>query len=203
MSKPKILDIGFKVFEPLLWKIKIPTEDIPLSILDDNLDIPYREQEGTDDRNLSPRLFLQNPAQEPTHLNLVEQADLAYPICLYRYQEQRIILDGVHRFVKAHLMKQKNITVKFLTKEDIFSVGAEQEEPLFLLASSPFLYSQKELESNLSCDFLDELKKKNHYLSRLYCAFLVKHKFRLQEKQLIQANLNHQRGNHFFSASYS
>ena len=60
MPLPEILNIGFKTDEAKLWAIDIPVEEIDISEIDHNLDIPYLEQEGTDDWNLTPRMLIEN-----------------------------------------------------------------------------------------------------------------------------------------------
>ena len=117
MSLPSILNIWFKIDEPKLWTIDIPIEEILLSELDNNLDILYREQEGTDDWNLSPRMFLANIEKEMYHAGEVNKADIQYPIEVYFHQWQRIILDGVHRFAKHHLLWLKTINVRKISPE--------------------------------------------------------------------------------------
>lgn len=101
MPLPKILDIGFKTDEPKLRKVELPIEEILLSEIENNMDIPYREQEGTDDRNLTPRMCIENFEKEIWHAKKILEADLKYPIELYFHKDQRIILDGVHRYTKA------------------------------------------------------------------------------------------------------
>lgn len=112
MPLPKILNTGFKIDEPKLWAIKIPVTEIPLPDLKNNLNIPYLEKEGTDDWNLTPKMLLQNLAKEIHHAKKVEESDLKHPIEIYFHKNQWIILDGVHRFTKAHLLKNPTIKVR-------------------------------------------------------------------------------------------
>ena len=67
MPLPDILNIGFKTDEPKLWAINIPTEEIPISEIEYNLDIPYSEKEGADDWNLTPRMLIGNFNKEFYH----------------------------------------------------------------------------------------------------------------------------------------
>lgn len=117
MPIPAILDIGFKADEEKLRKVDIPVEEIPLSEIDYNLDIPYLEQEGTNDRNLTPRMLLENLGKEIYHAKTIDEADLNYPIELYKHKWKRIILDGVHRFTKAVLLGYQTIKVRRVTEE--------------------------------------------------------------------------------------
>ncbi len=112
MPLPKILDIGFKIDEPKLWAMDIPVEMMNLSELNHNLDIPYLEQEGTNDWNLTPRMLIEHFDTELRHAHQTEQADLRYPIEIYKHKNTWIILDGVHRFTKAVRQGHTSIQVR-------------------------------------------------------------------------------------------
>ncbi len=45
MPIPDIIKTGFKIDEPKLWKIDIPVEEILITEIEHNLDIPYLEKE--------------------------------------------------------------------------------------------------------------------------------------------------------------
>jgi hypothetical protein len=126
MPIPDILNTGFKTDEPKLWAIDIPIEEIPVSEIAHNLDIPYLEQEGTDDWNLTPRMLINNFDRETTHASRVEQVDLSYPIDIYNHKGTWIILDGVHRFTKA--VRQGNKTIKVRRVTDDIAQQTKREE---------------------------------------------------------------------------
>ena len=117
MALPEILNIGFKIDEPKLWAMNIPIEEINISEIDYNLDIPYLEQMGTDDWNLSPRMLIENFDKEKFHAKQTEKADLNYPIEIYNHQGKWIILDGVHRFTKAVRIGEKTVKVRKVSHE--------------------------------------------------------------------------------------
>ena len=83
MPLPKILDIGFKINRKKLRKLDLTVEKILISELEHNLDIPYREKEGIDDRNLTPREFIKNIKKEVHHAKVIEKADISYPIEIF------------------------------------------------------------------------------------------------------------------------
>jgi hypothetical protein len=85
MPLPSAIDTGFIVEEPALWALDIPVENIPLSQLDNNLDIPYLDKEGTNDWNLSPRELIEHFDREISHAEKVNKADLQYPIEIYNH----------------------------------------------------------------------------------------------------------------------
>lgn len=111
-QKPGQIAIGFQIDEQKLWALELPVENIDISELDYNLNLPYLEQEGTDDWNLTPQMLLDNFNNEVSHAVKVEQSDLNYPIDIYFHQGHWIILDGVHRYVKALKEGRKTINVR-------------------------------------------------------------------------------------------
>jgi hypothetical protein len=117
MPLPEILDTGFKTDEPKLWVVDILVEEIDISEIDYNLDIPYLEQEGTNDWNLTPRMLIKNFDKEFFHAKKVEDTDLKYPIEIYLHKDKWIILDGVHRFTKAVRLGYKKIKVRKVSEE--------------------------------------------------------------------------------------
>lgn len=117
MSLPEILNIGFKVDEPKLWAMKIPIEEISIKKIEHNLDVPYLEKTGTNDWNLSPRMLINNFDKEKFHAKKTNEADLSYPIEIFKHRGKWIILDGVHRFTKAILNGQKTIKVRKISPE--------------------------------------------------------------------------------------
>ena len=110
--KPKEIDLGFRVDEHKVMRLDLPVEEILISELIHNADICYLEKEGTDDWNLSPNDLSRNFDREITHAKRVKGVDLSYPICIYNFDDQWIILDGVHRFTKAIMDDKKTILVK-------------------------------------------------------------------------------------------
>lgn len=118
MPLPDILNTGFKIDEPKLWKINIPVEKIDISEIDYNLEIPYLEQEGTNDWNLTPKMLIQNFNKEFLHAKKVNKANLKYPIEIYLHKGKWIILDGVHRFTKAVYLGHKKIKIRRVSEKN-------------------------------------------------------------------------------------
>ncbi|MBU1036683.1 hypothetical protein KKF32_01440 [Patescibacteria group bacterium] len=119
MSKPKEIDFGFVYEYPKIWKLDIPSEEMPITELEFNLDIAYLEKEGTDDWNLTLRELINFPEKEPSHYKKIKNAQLEYPIGIYFFRGSWKILDGVHRFCKAVMEGKKTISVRKITDEMI------------------------------------------------------------------------------------
>jgi hypothetical protein len=130
MPLPNILNTGFKIDEEKLWAIDISVEEIPIIDIEYNLDIPYLEQEGTSDWNLTPRMLIENFDKELWHARMVNEADIKYPIEIYFHQNVWIILDGVHRFTKYIRLGLKTIRVRKISPEIAQLVKRSEEEYL-------------------------------------------------------------------------
>ena len=128
MSLPEILDLGFKIDESKLWAIDIPIEEIFLSDINHNLDIPYLEQEGTDDWNLTPRMLIAKLEKEISHAKKMYEADMKYPIEIFLHRDTWIILDGVHRFTKAVCLGHTTIKVRKVSYEIAYMTRKSDEE---------------------------------------------------------------------------
>lgn len=120
--KPKEIDLGFRIDENKIKRLDLPAEEISISEIVANADIKYLEKEGTDDWNLSPNDLIKNFDQEISHANRVKDADLSYPLYIYKFGGQWIILDGIHRFTKAIMNGEKTILVKKVPAKLINSI---------------------------------------------------------------------------------
>lgn len=114
--KPKEIDLGFNLDEEKVMTLDLKVEEIMISELMNNADICYLEEEGTDDWNLSPKQLIENFDIEKTHARRVEDVDM-YPVAIYWFKNNWIILDGVHRFTKALMRGDKTIKVRKVPKK--------------------------------------------------------------------------------------
>jgi len=125
MPKPNKIDFDFVHENSKIWKLDIPTEEIPIESLASNLDIPYLDKFGTDDWNLTPRELINSPEKEPGHYERIKKVDLKYPIEIYFFKGSWKILDGVHRYCRTIMDGNKTIMVRKITKVMIPSILKE------------------------------------------------------------------------------
>ncbi len=119
---PKIIqDVGFDFDwnSPKVWALDEPTVEMPIDELIWHFDIPFWDKEGTDEYNLKPWDLIKNPETEPTHFQKIQQADLRYPIDIMQNKGRWVILDGLHRLVKAYLNGEKIVHVRKISRERI------------------------------------------------------------------------------------
>lgn len=117
-KRPKILtDAGYEIYCDTikLRDLDLPVVDFEIEKLLWNFDLPFWEKDGTDDWNLSPWDVINKVEGSSEHQNRVKQADLQFPIFLLNKKGRWLVVDGVHRLVKAFEVKQKTIKAKILT----------------------------------------------------------------------------------------
>jgi hypothetical protein len=96
-----------------LWRLDLPIADMDIRQLLWHLDAPFSP------RGLKPRDVLKNPKHYPREYARIMDADLAYPINVIENNGAWVIMDGVHRLAKAHLLKSSIIKIKILPRERI------------------------------------------------------------------------------------
>ena len=106
------INIPFIKDDQLIWALDLPVETLPITDLIWHFDYPFWEKEGTDDWNLTPRALLDDPSREPTHYQQIKEADLSYPLQVMWHNGRWLLLDGLHRLVKAHLGGATTVLVR-------------------------------------------------------------------------------------------
>lgn len=99
-DKLRALDLRVEPVEvaDLLWMF-----DLPLLPLNGE---PFK---------LTPNQVAETPMNFRTHYERVMDADLDYPIHLVAYRGRLVILDGVHRLLKAHFLRRRWTPAKIAT----------------------------------------------------------------------------------------
>ena len=121
-QRPKILtEAGYEIYcdTKKLRELDVPIVDFKVEDLVWNFDLPLWDKDGTDDWNLTPREVISKITGSTTHQNRVTQADLQYPILLTEKNGKWLIIDGVHRLVKAFEASHTTIKAKIFTTEMI------------------------------------------------------------------------------------
>lgn len=119
-TRPKILtDAGYEIYcdTKKLRELSVPVIDFEIEKLIWNFSLPLWEKDGTDDWNLTPHDVIDKINGSSTHQERVQQADLQYPILLTEKNGKWLIIDGVHRTVKAFQAGQKIIKAKIFTPD--------------------------------------------------------------------------------------
>jgi hypothetical protein len=107
----------------LLWALDLPRRRLEVEELRWHLDLPWWRRDGVWFQ-VTPREFVADPAAHPEHMDRLATADLSYPLQIVCRHQRWLILDGIHRLVKAELLGLTNIVVATLTPADIAKIAA-------------------------------------------------------------------------------
>lgn len=121
---PQIIkDVGFDFDwnEEKVWALDVPTEEMDISELIWHFDIPFLWEAGVYD--LTPREVLENsPGHKKEHERTL-RADLVYPIDIMENKGRWLILDGLHRLMKAWILGEKRVKVRKISRDFIPKIG--------------------------------------------------------------------------------
>jgi len=118
---PKIIqEIGFDFSwdESKVWSLDFPVEEIPLSELAWHFDIPFWNFENKK-YTLAPNQVISDPQKYKTEYNRTMSADINYPIDIMENKNHWLILDGLHRLVKAKILGHKKVNVRKIPRTEI------------------------------------------------------------------------------------
>ncbi len=114
---PRVLtDVGLSMFVNTvkLRELPLPIVEVAIEQLIWHFDMPVWEKDGTDDWNLTPWEVIKKKEGTNVHQQRVEEADASYPMIITEYKSRFVILDGVHRLVKAYGDGQKTVKAKII-----------------------------------------------------------------------------------------
>jgi|GEM_PF-1160873 len=117
---PKIIkDVGFDFNweEEKVWALDIPVEEIDISELTWHFDIPFLWERGVYD--LKPQDVIDNPNAHKKEYERTMKADLVHPIDIMQNKGRWLILDGLHRLMKASTLGMQKVKVRKVPRERI------------------------------------------------------------------------------------
>jgi hypothetical protein len=93
-----------------LHALELPDASLPLTDLVWQLDLPWW-RDGQRSFRVSPRQVAADPARYRAQFNRTMASDLTWPLIVRRLPGQVVILDGVHRLLKAELAGVEELAV--------------------------------------------------------------------------------------------
>lgn len=120
-ERPQIIrDVGFdfRWEEEKVWKLRLPVKEMDIKKLVWHFDIPFWEKDGTDAYNLKPWAVIKQPKKH-SHYKRAMRVDLKHPIDIMRNKGRWVILDGLHRLLKAYVQGQKKVKVRIVPRSKI------------------------------------------------------------------------------------
>lgn len=113
-------DLGFDFWwdTQKLWEIDLPIEDMEVEELEWMFELPFWDLNGKS-ISLKPIDVKQNPSKYKEQFERTLQTDLAFPINIIYLNYKWVIMDGLHRLLKAKILGNKTIRVKRAYKKHI------------------------------------------------------------------------------------
>jgi len=117
---PQIIkDVGFDFdwSEEKVWALDVPVEEIDISELTWHFDVPFLWEDGV--YNLKPCEVIDDPDAHKDEYKRTMKANLIHPIDVMENKGRWLILDGLHRLMKATILKMNKIRVRKIPREKI------------------------------------------------------------------------------------
>lgn len=108
-----IKKVGFDFYwsNSKVWKVKAPVTKMPIQKLEFMFTLPLWNN-GNKRYALLPSEVIEHPEKHRTEYKRVIKADLRYPIDIMFNKGRWLILDGLHRLVKAKVLGYKTVKVR-------------------------------------------------------------------------------------------
>ena len=114
----KKVGFDFSWDEKKVWQVEVPITEMDISELVWHFDVPFHWHQG-DVYNLTSKEIIENPKKYREEYDRTLKADLKYPIDIMENKGRWLILDGLHRLMKAYIQKQKRVSVRIIPRERI------------------------------------------------------------------------------------
>jgi len=115
---PQIIkDVGFDFdwSEEKVWALDVPTEEIDIHELTWHFDIPFLWENGI--YNLKPQDVIDEPEKHKEEYKRMMKADLIHPIDIMQNKGRWLILDGLHRLIKASILNMQKVQVRKISRD--------------------------------------------------------------------------------------
>lgn len=115
-----IRDVGFDFHwsEEKVWALDEPVREMEIAELDWHFDVPFLDH-ARGRYNLTPRAVMAHPEDYTDEYERTMMADLAHPIDIMENKGRWLILDGLHRLMKAYMQKMKTVYVRVIPRDRI------------------------------------------------------------------------------------
>jgi hypothetical protein len=89
-----------------LWELDLKVEPVEVADLVWMFDLPLWQLDGERFR-VTPNQVAETPMNYRAHYQRVMDADLDFPVNLVAYRGRLVVLDGIHRLLKAHFLRRR------------------------------------------------------------------------------------------------
>lgn len=115
-----VIEYGFDFYwdNTKVWKLKAPITRLPISDLEWHFDVPFL-WEGEGKYNLCAREVLKHPDSHRAEYDRMLRADMTHPIDVMENKGRLVILDGLHRLMKAYSNKKTHVHIRVIPRQFI------------------------------------------------------------------------------------
>ncbi|WP_405064632.1 hypothetical protein OG474_30955 [Kribbella sp. NBC_01505] len=103
-----------------LWALDLKVEPVEVADLVWMFELPLWQLDG-ERFKVTPNQVAETPMNYRPHYQRVMDADLDFPINLVAYRGRLVVLDGVHRLLKAHFLRRRWIEATIATATQLQS----------------------------------------------------------------------------------
>lgn len=114
----KQVGFDFSWDEKKVWGLDIPLSKMNIEELTWHFDIPFHWYNGGV-YNLTSREIIKNPQKYKEEYERTMKADLKYPIDIMQNKGKWLILDGLHRLMRAYIQGITEVDVRIIPREKI------------------------------------------------------------------------------------
>ncbi len=117
---PKIIkEVGFdfKWENKKVWKLQVPVENMDISELEWHFRIPFWD--GANCYDLKPIDVINSPKDHKKEYERTMNADISHPIDIMENKGRWLILDGLHRLVKAKILGNSEVKIRKIPRSKI------------------------------------------------------------------------------------
>ncbi|MFA5013845.1 MAG: ParB N-terminal domain-containing protein [Candidatus Paceibacterota bacterium] len=125
---PEIIkQVGFDFHwdEKKVWKLNVPVVEMDINKLVWHFNVPFHWHDGGA-YNLTSKEIIDNPEKYREEYDRVMKTDLSYPIDIMENKGRWVILDGLHRLMKAYIQGLKKVKVRIIPREKIPEILIEK-----------------------------------------------------------------------------
>lgn len=121
---PQIIkDVGFDFSwsEEKVWALNVPVTKMNVTELTWHFDIPFL-WEGDGIYNLKPQAVIDSPKEHQEEYERTMKADLKHPIDIMKNKGRWLILDGLHRLMRASIQGLSEVDVRIIPTDQISKI---------------------------------------------------------------------------------
>ncbi len=131
MQLPSVIEKYWYAFDwdvEALWALELPVSQMPIRRLEWMLDIPAFGFEGKN-YCLTPREILKSPYRYAEEYGRAQRASLVFPLDITWHAGRWVILDGVHRLMKAHELRLDEVSVRKVPRKHLVEMEKSAKPP--------------------------------------------------------------------------